>query len=111
MYEQIETERLIIRPIKLNDKSFILDLLNTKSWLQFIGDRKIKDEKDAENYIQKIIDNRNFFTAFLKSKIPDSLSESSHFYIETITNTLILDLQCCRNLSREVTPLKQVKPI
>ncbi|MFN3445210.1 MAG: GNAT family N-acetyltransferase [Bacteroidia bacterium] len=68
MYEQIETERLIIRPIKLNDKSFILDLLNTKSWLQFIGDRKIKDEKDAANYIQQIIDNPNFFYSIFEIK-------------------------------------------
>ena len=68
MYEQIETERLIIRPIQLNDKSFILDLLNTKSWLQFIGDRKIKDEKDAANYIQQIIDNPDFFYSIFEIK-------------------------------------------
>jgi RimJ/RimL family protein N-acetyltransferase len=62
MYNQIETERLTIRPIQLGDKSFILDLLNTKGWLQFIGDRKIRDEKDAENYIQKII--KFFYSVF-----------------------------------------------
>jgi RimJ/RimL family protein N-acetyltransferase len=61
MYRQIETERLLIRPIKTSDKSFILDLLNTQGWLQFIGDRKVKDEIDAEKYIQNILDNNNFF--------------------------------------------------
>jgi len=61
MHIQIETDRLLIRPIKIADKSFILDLLNTKGWLQFIGDRKVKDEIDAEKYIQTIIENKNFF--------------------------------------------------
>ena len=61
MHIQTETDRLLIRPIKIADKSFILDLLNTKGWLQFIGDRKVKDEVDAEKYIQTILDNKNFF--------------------------------------------------
>ena len=61
MYRLIETERLLIRPINLSDKRFILDLLNTQGWLQFIGDRKVRDEIDAEKYIQNILDNRKFF--------------------------------------------------
>lgn len=61
MYRQIETERLLIRPIKMDDKRFILELLNTKGWLEFIGDRKVKDDIDAEKYIQNILDNKNFF--------------------------------------------------
>lgn len=61
MYRQIETERLLIRPIKISDKSFILDLLNTPGWLQFIGDRKVSNEREAENYIQNILGNKNFY--------------------------------------------------
>jgi len=61
MYRQIETERLLIRPINSADKSFILALLNTKGWLQFIGDRNVKNEIDAEKYIQSILDNKNSF--------------------------------------------------
>jgi RimJ/RimL family protein N-acetyltransferase len=61
MYRQFATERLLIRPIKVTDKNFILDLLNTQGWLQFIGDRKVKDNIDAEKYIQNILDNKNFF--------------------------------------------------
>ncbi len=61
MFNQIETERLIIRPIKIEDKSFIFELLNSKGWLKFIGERYIKDEKDAENYIMKIIENKKFY--------------------------------------------------
>lgn len=61
MYTQIETERLIIRPIKTTDKHFILNLLNTPGWLQFIGDREVKDDIGAEKYIQNILENKNFF--------------------------------------------------
>lgn len=61
MYRQLETERLFIRPITIDDKSFILELLNTQGWLQFIGDRKVRDASDAEKYIQSILDKENFF--------------------------------------------------
>jgi [ribosomal protein S5]-alanine N-acetyltransferase len=68
MYRQIETERLLIRPINTSDKSFILNLLNTQGWLQFIGDRKVRDEIDAEKYIQRILDNKNFFYSVFELK-------------------------------------------
>lgn len=47
----LETERLILREITINDASFILALLNSKGWLQFIGDRNVQNIFDAENYI------------------------------------------------------------
>lgn len=68
MYKQIETERLIIRPIKITDTSFILDLLNVEGWLQFIGDRNIKNLIDAEKYIQNILDNEKFFYSVFELK-------------------------------------------
>lgn len=61
MFVQIETEKLLIRPIRTSDSGFILALLNTQGWLQFIGDRKVRDEVDAEKYIQNILDKKNFF--------------------------------------------------
>lgn len=61
MLPQFETDRLIIRPIALSDKHFMLKLLNTPGWLQYIGDKKIYDEIEAEKYIQKIMDNPHFF--------------------------------------------------
>ena len=61
MYINLETERLILRPITLNDADFILELVNSKGWLKFIGDRNISDKKDAEKYIQKILDNNDFY--------------------------------------------------
>lgn len=49
---QLETQRLIIRDITLDDDLFILSLLNTPSWLKFIGDRNIKTVPDARHYIR-----------------------------------------------------------
>ena len=68
MYRHFETARLNIRPLHLDDKNFILELVNTKAWLQFIGNRKINTLKTAEEYIQKIIDNKNFFYSVFELK-------------------------------------------
>ncbi len=68
MFTEIETERLLIRPIKIDDKGFIFDLLNTQGWLQFIGDRKVRDDIDAEKYIRNILDNKNFFYGVFELK-------------------------------------------
>ncbi|MBK1894711.1 GNAT family N-acetyltransferase [Chryseobacterium paridis] len=47
-----ETERLILRPISLDDREFIFDLYNRPKFIQFIGDRHLKTILDAENYIK-----------------------------------------------------------
>ncbi|WP_228235501.1 GNAT family N-acetyltransferase [Allomuricauda sp. M10] len=46
------TERLVISEAGLSDSTFILELLNSPSWLQFIGDKGIRTEEDAKNYIR-----------------------------------------------------------
>ena len=46
-----ETERLIIQQFTLNDAPFILELLNSESWIKYIGDRKIRTIEDAEKYL------------------------------------------------------------
>ena len=61
MYFNIETKRLKLRPISLKDAEFIIDLTNSKGWLNFIGNRNISTKEDAVNYIQKIINNANFY--------------------------------------------------
>ncbi len=48
----IETERLKIERATLDDHAFILELLNSSTWIEFIGDRGIKTEEDAKQYIQ-----------------------------------------------------------
>jgi len=47
----LETERLILRLQTTDDASFILELLNDPSWLQFIGDRGVRTIEDAKAYI------------------------------------------------------------
>lgn len=47
----LETERLILRTLAIEDNAFILELLNDPSWLRFIGDRGVRTLDDASNYI------------------------------------------------------------
>ncbi len=47
----IETQRLNIRELDASDAAFILALVNSPGWLQYIGDRNIKDIHAAVNYI------------------------------------------------------------
>ena len=51
-YKSFETERLIIRPTSEIDSEFIFELLNTPTWLKYIGDRKIETIENAKNYIK-----------------------------------------------------------
>ena len=48
-----ETDRLRLRPFNLNDSLFIIQLLNSPGWLEFIGDRNVKTEEQAKNYLIK----------------------------------------------------------
>ncbi len=47
----ISTSRLELREICEEDAPFILELLNTPSWLKFIGDRNLHSTEDAKKYI------------------------------------------------------------
>ena len=68
MYINIETDRLIIRPINLTDSKFIIELVNSEGWLKFIGNRNISNDNDAEKYIQKILDSPNFYYSVFQLK-------------------------------------------
>ena len=48
-----ETERLIVRAVKIKDASFILELMNTPKWIKFIGDRNVRTIQEAEVYIKE----------------------------------------------------------
>jgi hypothetical protein len=48
----LKTERLSIVEMSLKYASFIQELMNTKGWLEFIGDRNIDSVKKAEGYIK-----------------------------------------------------------
>ncbi len=47
----IETDRLFLRKLTMEDAKFMLDLLNQPSFIQFIGDRKVRTLEDARAYI------------------------------------------------------------
>jgi len=47
----LETDRLTLRHLTLEDAEFILQLLNEPSFLHFIGDRGVRNVDDARNYI------------------------------------------------------------
>lgn len=47
----IETERLILQPMNIDDSDLILELYNAPNFIKFIGDRNIKTLQNAENYI------------------------------------------------------------
>lgn len=47
----LETERLRIDKFSVDDAAFMLTLLNTPSWIQFIGDRSVRTLTDAQAYI------------------------------------------------------------
>ncbi|MFP3595583.1 GNAT family N-acetyltransferase [Chryseobacterium sp. SIMBA_029] len=66
---QYKTERLLLNELSLNDTEFINELVNTHEWVQFIGDRNIRTEEDAKNYVQRIIDspNINYWVVKLKN--------------------------------------------
>ena len=47
----IETKRLRIRKLTLNDASFFYELVNDPDWIRFIGDRNVQTLQDAEDYL------------------------------------------------------------
>lgn len=49
----IETARLRLRRLTVDDATFILELVNDPAWLRFIGDRGVRNLDDAKNYILK----------------------------------------------------------
>ena len=50
---KIQTERILIRPARLNDSDFFLKLLNQKSYIENIRDSGVRTTLDAEDFIQK----------------------------------------------------------
>jgi RimJ/RimL family protein N-acetyltransferase len=48
----LETDRLVLRKISADDAEFILELLNQPSFLQFIGDKGVRNTEDAIRYIE-----------------------------------------------------------
>ena len=51
--KSFQTQRLLIRPVTTEDAPFILELMNTPLWIQFIGDRNVRTVEEAEAYIKE----------------------------------------------------------
>jgi RimJ/RimL family protein N-acetyltransferase len=49
----IETDRLVLRWLTIDDAEFILKLVNDPAWLRFIGDKGVRTLEDARDYILK----------------------------------------------------------
>ncbi|MFK7915306.1 MAG: GNAT family N-acetyltransferase [Pseudomonadales bacterium] len=47
----VQSSRLIIRQLSLEDAPFTLSLLNEPSWIEFIGDKNVHSIADAEHYL------------------------------------------------------------
>jgi len=48
----LETNRLALRRISVDDAEFMLELLNDPSFVRYIGDRGVRTTDDARTYIQ-----------------------------------------------------------
>ena len=48
----LETDRLVLREFNAGDAEFILTLLNTRGWIEFIGDRNVKTVEDAKTFLE-----------------------------------------------------------
>jgi len=56
----ILTDRLTLEILKVNDYDFILAIVNSKGWIENIGDRNIHSKDEAIEYINKILWTENF---------------------------------------------------
>ena len=77
----LETERLSLRNLSVDDAGFVLELLNEPSFLQYIGDREVRNLEDAQQYIlNRLVTSyeRNGFGLYLvelrESRIPIGIS-------------------------------------
>lgn len=49
----LETERLALRRLTLDDAQFVRELVNEPSWIRFIGDRGVRTPEQARAYLVK----------------------------------------------------------
>jgi [ribosomal protein S5]-alanine N-acetyltransferase len=68
MQQIISTARLTLHLISTDDHAFIQQLVNSKGWLTFIGDRNVHSTEDAIAYINKIISTKDLFYWVVKTK-------------------------------------------
>ncbi|ARV06574.1 hypothetical protein BTO04_07610 [Polaribacter sp. SA4-10] len=69
---KLESERLIIRDIRINDAAFYFELFNNPDWIKFISDKNLKSVDETAAYLEKMksenskLGGLGFFTVLLK---------------------------------------------
>jgi [ribosomal protein S5]-alanine N-acetyltransferase len=61
MQQHISTKRLHLDLLTLADDAFIISLVNSKGWIEFIGERNVHSKEQAIAYISKIISTPDLF--------------------------------------------------
>jgi ribosomal-protein-alanine N-acetyltransferase len=61
MQTKFSTQRLLLDLIAEDDHDFIFSLVNSKGWLEFIGDRNVHSKQDSIEYIMRIINAPDLF--------------------------------------------------
>lgn len=77
MTKIITTKRLYLREANLDDAEFILELLNSKGWIENIGDRGIRTIDDAKKYITSKLQpdyGKNNIAMFVMERKEDSVA-------------------------------------
>ncbi len=64
----IITDRLILEEINPDDHDFLISILNSKGWIENIGDRNIHSVNDAIIFIRKILETENFYYWVVRTK-------------------------------------------
>lgn len=73
----LETQRLTLRELNFSDAPFIVELLNEPSFLEYIGDKKVRTVTDAEMYLTEgpmASYARNGFGLLLVELLPSKVS-------------------------------------
>lgn len=52
MKKILETERLSFREFNLEDSDFVLELVNSPKWIEFIGDRNVRTQAEAKEFLE-----------------------------------------------------------
>ena len=55
--EKFENDLIKLNFLSSEDSLFLYELMNTKDWIEFIGERYISDENAALSYINKVSEN------------------------------------------------------
>src|ERR1700712_4034650 len=55
------TTRLFLNTLTAEDYEFIISLVNSKGWIEFIGDRNVHSKEEAVAYINKISNSQNIY--------------------------------------------------